>query len=359
MIKYKKCFRRICAVLLALLVTVSALPAGTAYAAQNISKEEVVYVNLNADGSVSEVYVVNSFDLSSAGKIVDYGRYSAVRNMTTTDAVEYANDLTTIAAPAGKLYYEGTLDSKVLPWKFEFRYWLDGKEYTAGDLAGKSGKLEISMQVRENTACSGTFFSDYALQLSLSMDTHQAKHIAAEGATAANVGSDKQLTWTILPGKGADLTVTADVTDFEMSEISINGVRLSMDIDVDDQEIMDQIFDLQSGAIDLDDGAAELLDGVGELRRGVNEDLRSAVSELWGGARELQDGVDELSDGTDSLRGGVDELHSGTGELLDGVGELRDGVGCGNYCSRVRFAVWFDGYGCGRKGYERCGGGIA
>lgn len=30
---------------LALLVTVSALPAGTAYAAQNISKEEVVYVN--------------------------------------------------------------------------------------------------------------------------------------------------------------------------------------------------------------------------------------------------------------------------------------------------------------------------
>lgn len=157
MIKYKKCFRRICAVLLALLVTVSALPAGTAYAAQNISKEEVVYVNLNADGSVSEVYVVNSFDLSSAGKIVDYGRYSAVRNMTTTDAVEYANELTTIAAPAGKLYYEGTLDSKVLPWKFEFRYWLDGKEYTAGDLAGKSGKLEISMQVRENTACSGTF----------------------------------------------------------------------------------------------------------------------------------------------------------------------------------------------------------
>ena len=132
------------------------------------------------------------------------------------------------------------------------------------------------MQVRENTACSGTFFSDYALQLSLSMDTHQAKHIAAEGATAANVGSDKQLTWTILPGKGADLTVTADVTDFEMSEISINGVRLSMDIDVDDQEIMDQIFDLQSGVIDLDDGATELLDGVGELRGGCAARMRMA-----------------------------------------------------------------------------------
>ena len=37
------------------------------------SKDEVVYVNLNHDGSVDEIYVVNVFELAQPGKITDYG----------------------------------------------------------------------------------------------------------------------------------------------------------------------------------------------------------------------------------------------------------------------------------------------
>lgn len=40
--------------------------------------------------------------------------------------------------------------------------------------------------------------------------------IQADGATIANVGADKQISYTILPGKGLDAEITADVTDFEM-----------------------------------------------------------------------------------------------------------------------------------------------
>ena len=41
----------------------------------------------------------------------------------------------------------------------------------------------------------------------------------------ANVGSNKQISYTILPGKGLDAEVTADVKDFEMDAVTINGVK--------------------------------------------------------------------------------------------------------------------------------------
>lgn len=40
--------------------------------------------------------------------------------------------------------------------------------------------------------------------------------IQTDGATIANVGADKQISYTILPEKGLDAEITADVTDFEM-----------------------------------------------------------------------------------------------------------------------------------------------
>lgn len=54
------------------------------------------------------------------------------------------------------------------------------------------------------------------MQAALTLDTEKCSNIQADGATIANVGADKQISYTILPGKGLDAEITADVTDFEM-----------------------------------------------------------------------------------------------------------------------------------------------
>lgn len=87
------------------------------------------------------------------------------------------------------------------PWDISVRYYLDGKEYEASEIAGKSGKLEIHLSIKENTACKGNFYDRYALQASLTLDSEICENISAPDATIANVGSDKQLTYTVLPGK--------------------------------------------------------------------------------------------------------------------------------------------------------------
>ena len=61
------------------LVLCGALLAGSAVPAlaaeENTPKDENVYVNLNQDGSVDGIYVVNAYRLDTDTQIVDNGNY--------------------------------------------------------------------------------------------------------------------------------------------------------------------------------------------------------------------------------------------------------------------------------------------
>ncbi|MGN0160327.1 MAG: hypothetical protein ACI4AQ_02945 [Lachnospiraceae bacterium] len=307
----KKSVKQIMAVLMAVLLMITVLPVPALASQENTSKEEVVYINLNGDGSVKEINVVNIFDLDKAGKIIDYGEYDNLRNMTTTDAIEYKDNMVTIDAGGGKLYYEGKLKDNIMPWKISIRYFMDGKEYTSDEIAGMSGRMEIKMSVRQNIDCDPSFFEGYALQASFILDTNKASNIQAEGATVANVGSDKQLTYTILPNTEKDIIVSANVEDFEMSGISINGIRMNLEIDIDDATLQDKIDDVIGAVNDLDEGAGELNDGASELCDATGE-LNSATGELYSGVGALYDGAMEL-------KGGLKTLTSKNSELTEGA----------------------------------------
>ena len=327
--KWNRIVACVMAVILSTSMTISPLAAE---AVPNTPKEEVVYVNLNTDGSVKEINVVNIFDLDKDGQIVDYGSYESLRNMTTTDKIEYSGDKITVDAKAGKLYYEGKLSKNVMPWDFSLHYYLDGKEYPAEEIAGKSGALKITMSIRKNPDCSGTFFENYALQASVTLDTNQCENIVTEDATVANVGSKKQLTYTILPGKEADLTITADVKDFEMPAIAVNGVPLSLNIDVDDEELMSKVDELVDGIVKLDDGSLELKDGASDLKNGSSDlesgalDLRDGMSDLDGGVQELYDGILKVQDGLLELDSNSDELTEGSAKVKEALKTIQEAL---------------------------------
>lgn len=310
--------KRVIAGMLVAVLAFSILPMSAFAASGNTPKEEVVYISLNADGSVKEINVVNIFDLDADGKIIDYGKYESIRNMTSTDKIGYNNETITVDAKAGKLYYEGKLSSKVIPWNIAIKYYIDGKEYTANEIAGKSGNLKISINVNENTDCIGNFFEGYALQANVTLDTDNCTNIVADGATVANVGSNKQLTYTILPNKGADIEITAKVSDFEMSAIAINGIKLNLAIEIDDAVINEKIDKIIDAVKGLDDGASKLNGGAKDLYDGTTT-LKDKVGELY-------TGVGALATGTSDLANGLSAVTSKNKELLDGAYEAFKGI---------------------------------
>lgn len=319
--------KRVISVFLVSALLVSALPVSVSAVEANTDKEEVVYVNLDNDGAVREINVVNIFGGNTEGVIVDYGKYLDVRNMTTTDTIDFSGDAIKIHSSAEKLYYEGKLESTLMPWDIQIRYFLDGREYSAEEIAGKSGEIKITVRITQNQKYRGDFYDNYALQASLSFDTDQCKNIVAPDATVANVGSKKQLTYTILPGKGADIEITAEVSEFEMDGISINGIPLNLNIEVDDEELMEQVTELLDAISQLDDGAAELHDGVFDLQDGAQSDLKSGVNDLQDGAGQLHDGAADLKDGGSTLQDGAADLQNGVNALDEGIHSLNSGIG--------------------------------
>lgn len=294
-----------------------------AFAAEKSSeKEEVVYAIMDNDGQVTGVYVVNSF---KGGNILDYGDYKSVKNLTGTEPIVQSNDKISLSSNSDMVYYQGDLKSLDIPWKIDINYYIDEKEYSADEIAGKSGKLKIKMAITQNKKCDESFWKGYALQGTVQLDSSKCTNIIAEDGTVANVGGNKQISYIILPGKEKEIEITADVKDFEMTGITINGIKLNMDLDVNSNEISSKLTEIKDAAVKLDDGAktlkegsSELSDGSKKLTEGSNN-LNNGASTLKNGALTLNNGIGEMKDALDKLNSNSNSLNTGSVQTLNAL----------------------------------------
>lgn len=323
--KMKKRNTKIAAWLLIGTVTMTSLSQGITYAASDAGKEEVVYVNLKEDGTVLKAYVVNSF---TNNKITDYGEYNHVKNLNTKDEINYSGNRISIQNSAEKLYYEGELKEIELPWDIKITYRFNGKPCTAAEIAGNSGALSMKISIKENKNAKEGFFENYALQAALTFDTSLSKNIVSEGATIANAGKNKLLTYTILPGQEKDISVTADVENFKMDSISINAVKLDLGIDKETLEtdlIYEKTDEIKTAASDLDHGTKEVKNGIGQVKGG-SYDLLQGADTLRNGIYSYMNGVNSLSAGTNQLQSGISDAVDGTSALSEGANALKEGA---------------------------------
>lgn len=314
----KKSIKITLAIVMTLVMIIGTIPMSAFASQENTNKEEVVYASINSDGSVKEINVVNIFDLDKDGKILDYGEYKQLRNMTTTDKINSDGNQITVDAKKGKLYYEGKLKSDELPWLIKIKYFIDGVEYSPKAIAGKSGKLEIKMSIKQNKKCDKSFFEGYALQATFVLDTDIADNIKADGATVANVGSDKQMTYTILPNNEKDISISADVKNFEMDAVAINAVRMNLDVDADNKKIQEKIDEVIDATKELDDGAGKVND--------ASDEIHKATGKLSAASKEMQNGVNSLYKGANELNTGLSTLSSKNKELTSAAWSAYEGL---------------------------------
>ena len=277
------------------LVLTAAAGSAPAYAQSRVSsKEEVIYASADANGKIKELNAVNIFD---GGKITDYGNYSQVKMLVSEDEINKSGNKIKINAGDKRVYYQGTMKTRQIPWKISIRYYLDGKEYSPKKLAGKSGHLTIHFSVTKNSACSGDFYENYALQAAFTLDTEKCTNIKAKDATIANIGENKQLSYIVLPGKGIDTYITADVENFEMDEVSINGLK----------EITDKNLELTDGAYKAFEGICTASETI--LNEKLTENGMSKITLTpYNYPSVLEDLLDDL-DGSKVYRTAYDEAY--------------------------------------------------
>lgn len=276
------------------------------------SKREVVYGKLDASGGVDQIYVVNHFQPEVMTQLVDYGNYTSVIQLTGESALDLEGDKVVMDQVQGPYYYQGNLESKDLPWLIDIRYLLEGEEVNPQDLSGATGRLDMTLSIRQNEALDPLFFDHYALQISIPFDPDRIIiRAATEGFVLAMSGTENQLNYVVLPGQETDIKLIMDVEDFAMGQVTLAGVLLSFDIDMSEME--DELAPLD----ELSAGIAEFADGTRQLQSGYRN-LMSAFREIKEGSGQLAQGGEQIDEGVKELAEGVTTLKEKGQELLGG-----------------------------------------
>ena len=353
-----KCLKKTCAVTLST-VMILGMASGMgdiSYASGSVEKEETVYVNLKADGTVNDITVSDWLkNITGNGDISDVSNLTDIENVKGDESFTRNSDGSiTWKADSKDIYYQGKSDEE-LPVGVNVSYQLDGKKMEASEMAGKSGKVTITIQY-ENKAVYKDEINGKTTEMNtpflmasaviLPVDTFS--NIMIDQGKMVSEGSNQILVAYGMPGLSESLelsedlekevnkkisdtgTSTADVTDFSLGSIyTVATSEEFSDIDLDSgsdiKDVENAIDDLAGATDELIAGSGKLSDGLTTMQ-GSFETYAKGVTDVSKGAVDLSKGADQLSKGVSQYTKGVKSLTAGASQYVTGTQALASGV---------------------------------
>ena len=332
-------------------------------------KDESVYLISDANGNVNKTIVVDH--LKNKGKkdtLEDASNLSDIENVKGKEKFTQSGDKLTWQAGGKDIYYQGTATEEP-PVTQKVTYYLDGKEISPEDLAGKSGKVKIRFDYTNTTSYTETvngekqtvsvpFAAITGLVLGDGFENIEVTNGKAEVSDSSSV-----VLGYALPGlkdslgiKDKDLDgdvnipeymeMTADVENFSMPAAMTFVVNASDYVStdgIDTSDIDDMINDLKDASTQLQDGSKTLAEGTDTLADGLST-LQSKLGTFASGVGTLKSGLKTYTDGVSTLSGGLNKLNSNVPTLSNGITtlnssakSLNDGVALLNATVSAKF----------------------
>ncbi len=315
-------------------------------------KDESVYLISDANGNVNKTIVVDHLkNKDKKDTLEDASNLSDIENVKGKEKFTQSGDKLTWQAGGKDIYYQGTATEKP-PVTQKVTYYLDGKEISPEDLAGKSGKVKIRFDYTNTTSYTETvngekqtvsvpFAAVTGLVLGDGFENIEVTNGKAEVSDSSSV-----VLGYALPGlkdslgiKDGDLDgdvnipeymeMTADVENFSMPAAMTFVVNASDYVStdgIDTSDLDDMINDLKDASTQLQDGSKTLAEGTDTLADGLST-LQSKLGTFASGVGTLQSGLKTYTDGVSTLSGGLNTLGNSTGALVSGADKLNSGAG--------------------------------
>lgn len=315
-------------------------------------KDESVYLISDANGNVNKTIVVDHLkNKDKKDTLEDASNLSDIENVKGKEKFTQSGDKLTWQAGGKDIYYQGTATEEP-PVTQKVTYYLDGKEISPEDLAGKSGKVKIRFDYTNTTSYTETvngekqtvsvpFAAITGLVLGDGFENIEVTNGKAEVSDSSSV-----VLGYALPGlkdslgiKDKDLDgdvnipeymeMTADVKNFSMPAAMTFVVNASDYVStdgIDTSDLDDMINDLKDASTQLQDGSKTLAEGTDTLTDGLST-LQRKLGTFASGVGTLQSGLKTYTDGVSTLSGGLNTLGNSTGALVSGADKLNDGAG--------------------------------
>ena len=332
-------------------------------------KDESVYLISDANGNVNKTIVVDHLkNKDKKDTLEDASNLSDIENVKGKEKFTQSGDKLTWQAGGKDIYYQGTATEEP-PVTQKVTYYLDGKEISPEDLAGKSGKVKIRFDYTNTTSYTETvngekqtvsvpFAAITGLVLGDGFENIEVTNGKAEVSDSSSV-----VLGYALPGlkdslgiKDKDLDgdvnipeymeMTADVENFSMPAAMTFVVNASDYVStdgIDTSDIDDMINDLKDASTQLQDGSKTLAEGTDTLSDGLST-LQSKLGTFASGVGTLKSGLKTYTDGVSTLSGGLNKLNSNVPNLSNCITtlnssskSLNDGVALLNATVSAKF----------------------
>lgn len=309
----KKNIKKFATFVLLVSVGLSSIPVSA------MTKEETVYVKLNADGSRKSTFVsehlINPTRLEEMKDISDLQN---ILNVNGNEAFALVDQNLTWNAGGNDIFYQG-FTQKETPVQVEIKYYLNGEEKTLEEILGKSGRVSIVLryQNRDSHYVNGELlYTPFVVTTATIIDTTNNSNVEVSNGKIVSNGTKNIVVGLSTPGlyeslglealKSMDaITISYDTTQFELSSIySIVTPKIigSEDLKIFDQ--MDTLYSsvnlLQSSINQMEAGAKSLVDGASQIHNGTSqiyENMNVVVnklSELEAGATNVDQGLKQI-----------------------------------------------------------------
>lgn len=313
----KTIWKRTLTLTLALTVTAGSLVPAASAVTIPAACDETYYATLDYYGAVQDSSVVKSYRLNGNTSITDYGIYDQVVNLTDDRLPTVENGTVTFTlgedAPE-KFYFEGKTQApfEALPWNIAVSYKLNGAPILAEDLGGKTGLVEILLDVTANPGASEYSRNNLVLTAAAAFNDDDITSLEAPGAEVQMVGNLRAVLFMILPGEEQHYAIRVGSEDFSFSGLILLAVPATL-------QQLEQVEDLRQAkekGEDSLDAISDSMDAILNSMEGMSGSLNAAAA-----------GLDQLNDARNTLSEQKGQVYDKTDLALGDLHALANTLG--------------------------------
>ena len=314
------------------------------------TKDETVYTNAKSNGEQYQTIVTDHLINEEDEKLLkDMTNLLNIENTSGDEKFTQDGESLVWEADSNDIYYKGEIDQE-LPVKLNIKYELDGKEISSDEIAGKSGKVKITISFENKeehevqiNGKTEKMYTPFVVATGTYINNDNNKNIEVTNGKAIDDGSKTMVVGLTFPGMQESLNIdkntleiptsieiTMETTNFEMNNIiNYTTPKLIEDSELDIFSKLDDIYSkvetLQSASKQIENGAKTLSDGTTTYVE-KSEEFNQALNKFSDGVSSANTSYSRIDAGIKNLNSSVPDLTSGTKSLSDNLGAVNNGV---------------------------------
>lgn len=314
------------------------------------TKDETVYTNAKSNGEQYQTIVTDHLINEEDEKLLkDMTNLLNIENTSGDEKFTQDGESLVWEADSNDIYYKGETNQE-LPVKLNIKYELDGKEISSDEIAGKSGKVKITISFENKeehevqiNGKTEKMYTPFVVATGTYINNDNNKNIEVTNGKAIDDGSKTMVVGLTFPGMQESLNIdkdtleiptsieiTMETTNFEMNNIiNYTTPKLIEDSELDIFSKLDDIYSkvetLQSASKQIENGAKTLSDGTTTYVE-KSEEFNQALNKFSNGVSSANTSYSNIDTGIKNLNAQVPDLTLGTKSLSDNLGAVNNGV---------------------------------